>query len=231
MAAGLGATVLCAGRREEQGHAVVDQIRRSGGKAEFVRTDIGDAASIAALFRRVRDHHGRLDGAFNNAAIEAPHHPFPDVPLELYDEVQAVNARGTFICLQHELRIMREQGKGAIVNTSSLGGVMGLPNAGPYIASKHAVVGMTRTAAIDAAAFGVRVNVICPGSIRTEMMQKWTRGSAEAEQKLASYAPLKRIAEPEEVANAALWLLSDAASYVTGLVMEIDGGVSIGVTT
>jgi NAD(P)-dependent dehydrogenase (short-subunit alcohol dehydrogenase family) len=124
---------------------------------------------------------------------------------------------------------MRDQGKGSVLNTASLGGVMGLPMAGPYITSKHAVVGMTRTAAIDAAAFGVRVNVICPGGIRTEMLERWTQGSKEAERALANVAPMKRLGEPHEIAETAIWLLSDASSYVTGLVMEVDGGASIGI--
>ena len=224
-----GAKLVCAARRPERGAALVDEIRSFGGTADFVATDIGDEASINALFAFIAEKHGRLDGAFNNAAMEIDTAPLPDIPLTNFDALFAVNVRGTFHCMQHEMRMMRVRGSGAIVNTSSVGGITGLRNGSAYAASKHAVVGMTRSAALDGAAFGVRVNVICPGSFDTEMMQRWTHDDPAIVQHLANFSPLKRVGQPIEIANAVIYLLSDLSSYTTGLVMNIDGGVTAGV--
>jgi NAD(P)-dependent dehydrogenase (short-subunit alcohol dehydrogenase family) len=145
------------------------------------------------------------------------------------DELYAVNVRGTFMCLQHEMRIMQRQRSGAIANTSSLGGVMGIQSCAAYVASKFAVVGMSRSAALEMAEFGVRVNVICPGTIRTEMMEHFIEGAPDGENSLASLAPIGRIGRAQEIADVAVWLLSASSSYVTGQAINVDGGVSAGV--
>ena len=224
-----GAKLICAARRPDRGAALAAEIHSFGGTADFVATDIGNEASINALFAFISERYGRLDGAFNNAAMEIDTAPLPDIPLADFDKIFAVNVRGTFHCMQHEMRMMRGQGSGAIVNTASVGGVTGLRNGSAYAASKHAVVGLTRSAALDGAAFGVRVNVICPGTFDTEMMERWTHGDPAIAQLLANFSPLKRVGQPIDIANAVLYLLSDLSSYTTGLVMNIDGGVTSGV--
>jgi NAD(P)-dependent dehydrogenase (short-subunit alcohol dehydrogenase family) len=224
-----GATVICAARRDERGLATLAELCAAGGQGDFVRTDIADEGSLAALFAFIEGKYGRLDGAFNNAGVEIPRASLPDTPVSGLDELYATNIRGTFMCLQQEMRIMRRQKSGAIVNTSSLGGVMGIKSCAAYVSSKFAVVGMTQSAALDMAEFGVRVNVICPGSIRTEMMERWIEGSPNAEDALASLAPLKRVGRAQEIADAAVWLLSGSSSYVTGQAINVDGGISAGV--
>lgn len=224
-----GACIVGAARRPDRGEEMLAQVRAVGGKGEFVRTDISDPVAIEGLFHHVMGTHGRLDGAFNNAAMEIDPGYLADVPLASFDELFAVNVRGTFVCMQYEMRIMRQQKRGAIVNTASVGGVAGLRHGSVYAASKHAVVGMTKSAALDAAEFGVRVNAICPGSIETEMMQRWARGDPEIVKRFASYSPLKRVGSPREIADAVLWLLSDRSSYVTGVAVGVDGGTTAGV--
>jgi NAD(P)-dependent dehydrogenase (short-subunit alcohol dehydrogenase family) len=226
-----GAHIICAARRAERGDEALADIRAVGGAGEFIRTDISDAGDLTRLFNLVERKYGRLDGAFNNAAIEIDLASLPDVSLEAFDRIFAVNVRGTFMCLQHEMRAMRERKAGAIVNVASTAGVTGLRHSSAYVASKHAIVGMSRSAALDGAEFSVRVNCICPGIVDTEMMLRWTRGDSAIKQHLANFSPMKRVAAPEEIAEAACWLLSDKASYVTGLIMAVDGGVTSGLTT
>jgi NAD(P)-dependent dehydrogenase (short-subunit alcohol dehydrogenase family) len=224
-----GAVVICADRQEELGLAILADVRAAGGEGDFVRADISDEESVAALFGFIENTYGRIDGAFNNAGVQIPLSSLPDTPVSSLDELYATNVRGTFMCLQHEMRIMRQQRSGAIVNTSSLGGVMGIRACAAYVASKFAVVGLTRSAALDMAEFGVRVNAICPGTIRTAMMDSWIAEAPDGEASLADLAPLKRIGRAQEIADAAVWLLSASSSYVTGQAINVDGGISAGV--
>jgi NAD(P)-dependent dehydrogenase (short-subunit alcohol dehydrogenase family) len=224
-----GAVVICADRQEERGLATLAEVRSAGGEGDFVRTDIADEDSLAALFSFIESKYGRLDGAFNNAGIQIPLASLPDTPVSGLDDLYATNVRGTFMCLQHEMRIMQRQRSGAIANTSSIGGVMGIRSCAAYVASKFAVVGMSRSAALEMAEFGVRVNVICPGTIRTEMMEHFIEGAPDGENSLASLAPIGRIGRAQEIADVAVWLLSASSSYVTGQAINVDGGVSAGV--
>jgi NAD(P)-dependent dehydrogenase (short-subunit alcohol dehydrogenase family) len=224
-----GAHVVCAARRRDRGEEVLAQVRSFHGRGHFFPTDIADADNVAGLFDFVRREFGRLDGAFNNAAIEAPRMPLADTPIELFDEVQRVNLRGTFLCLRQELAIMRTQKSGSVVNTSSTAGITGMPNAAAYVSSKHGVVGLTRTAALDMAALGVRVNCICPGSVDTEMMQRWTNNDPVKQQALADFSPMKRVGTPGDIAGAVLWFFSDYSRYATGQILSVDGGVSVGI--
>jgi NAD(P)-dependent dehydrogenase (short-subunit alcohol dehydrogenase family) len=219
-----GAMVIVAARRELQGLRTVESITAEGGAAEFIAVDIADQASIDALFAAIEARHDRLDAAFNNAGTEGEAAPLPDVPLEEFDRVINVNVRGTWLCMRHETRIMRAQGYGAIVNTASIAGVVGFPMSSAYTASKHAVVGMTKSASLDFAASGIRINCLCPGGTSTEMSARWVSRVPGGEAVAAQGVPMKRFGKADELARAAVFLLSDAASYMTGSIMTVDGG-------
>lgn len=224
-----GATVIAAARRPERGEQLVDQITQNGGRCVYRQTDISDEQSLGELFAFIAKDYGRLDGAFNNAAVEAGPSPLPDMPLKEYDRVFSTNARGTWHCMHHEMKIMREQGSGSILNTSSAAAVKTYPNSSAYVASKHAVVGMSKAAALDGATFGVRVNCILPGGIRTEMIEGWIESRHGGDETpITAEVPLRRIGEPAEITSAAVWLLSDESSYVTGVSLLVDGGLTVG---
>lgn len=223
-----GARVIAAARRREQTEQAVEAANATGGSAAFLPVDIADEASVDALFDRIRKDYGRLDGAFNNAGKEAPQALLPDTPVATFDDVMATNARGTWLCLRREMQIMREQGSGSIVNTSSIAGIMSFPGSSAYGASKSAVIAMTRSAALDLAPLGITVNCICPGATRSEMSARWAERLPNGEADLAAFNPMKRIGEPEEQAEAASFLLSDRARYINGAILVIDGGASLG---
>jgi NAD(P)-dependent dehydrogenase (short-subunit alcohol dehydrogenase family) len=219
-----GAAVIVAARREDRGLRTVEAIAGEGGQATFLPVDLAEAHSIDALFAAIEARHGRLDAAFNNAGTEGEAAPLPDLPPEEFDRVMNVNVRGTWLCMRHETRIMRAQGFGAIVNTSSIAGVVGFAMSSAYTASKHAVVGMTKSASLDFAAAGIRINCLCPGGTSTEMSARWVDRVPGGEAAAAQGVPMKRFGRAEELARAAVFLLSDAASYMTGSVMIVDGG-------
>jgi A-factor type gamma-butyrolactone 1'-reductase (1S-forming) len=219
-----GATVIAAARRQERGEQLVAEIRGEGGDASYVSTDVSTDASVDALFEYIEQTFGRLDCAFNNAAIEGVALSLPDTPAEAFDAVFGTNARGTWLCMRREMQIMRKHKQGVILNTA----FQSLPNASPYVASKHAVVGMTKAAALDAVAFGVRVNCLCPGGVRTEMLQGWIDkwyGGDDAP--VRAMIPMGRIGEVEELASVATFLLSDQSSYMTGAIVAADGGQAL----
>lgn len=222
-----GAIVIATARREEEGATLVAQIRQQGGTGEFIRSDISVPGEVEHLFDTIRKHHDGLDGAFNNASITQDAMPLSDTPLELYEAVYNTNVRGTLLCLQQELKIMLKQGAGAIVNTASIAGVRGYAGLSLYSSSKHAVIGLTKVAALEGAARGVRVNCICPGTTRTAMLEKQMRTRPGGAATTVAGIPLGRMAEPLEQARAAAWLLSDHASFITGDVMIVDGGRTI----
>ncbi|AMN47564.1 hypothetical protein ACG33_10735 [Steroidobacter denitrificans] len=224
---GRGAHVIVAARRPVEGQETVDQIVASGGTGEYLTVDLADAESIDTLFASIVSHHGRLDGAFNNAGVEVDAAPLPDTPVAAFDEVFGTNVRGTWLCLRHEMRIMREQGHGTIVSTSSIAGIVGFANRSIYTASKHAIVGMTKSAALELAHLGIRINCLLPGGAYTEMSTRWVSMVPGGYDALAEGIPMKRWGMPEEMAEAAVWLLSDAASYVTGANLVVDGGLSV----
>ncbi len=196
--------------------------RRAGGL--FVRADVRRPDDVAALLATIVSQHGRLDCAVNNAGIEGVLAPLADYPDDVFERVIAVNVLGVWRCLKAELRQMRAQGGGAIVNTASVGGLVGAGSFSAYVASKHAVVGLTKTAAVDHARDGVRVNAVCPGVIDTPMLTRLGAGMPGLEDALIAMKPMGRLGTADEVARAIVWLCSDAASFVTGHALAVDGG-------
>lgn len=216
-----GAAVIATSRRAKEGEAAIAE---AGNGAQFRAADLSDPTSIDDLFAFIEKQFGRLDGAFNNAAMTQSAIPLAETPTDLYQQVFDTNVRSVWLCMRHELRIMQAQRSGAIVNTSSIAGIRGFPGLSLYSASKHAVIGMTKSAALDAAPYDVRVNCICPGTTRTEMMeqQMLTRPGGEAE--TIKGIPLGRASSPMEQAEVAAWLLSARASFMTGEHVVVDGG-------
>jgi len=167
---------------------------------------------------------GRLDAAFNNAGVQAPPSDIADEAAEVFDRVNAINLRGVWACMKHELRHMREQGSGAIVNCSSLGGLVGLPRRAAYHATKHGVIGLTRSAALEYAPRGIRINAVCPGTIDTPMVTAMLEKQADAMKEIMRDQPIGRLGRPEEIASAVLWLCGPGASFVIGQALAVDGG-------
>ena len=225
--AGAGARVAVADLDEAMGAETVAKVREAGGEAEFVRTDVTREADVAALVSRVVDTWGRLDGAINNAGITGPYKYTPEYTLDEWNQVFAVNLTGIFLGLKYEIPQMVRQGGGAIVNTSSGAGLVGFAGLPAYVASKHGVLGLTRAAALEYVKAGVRVNAVCPGSTRTPMLEGFMGGDPAIERAMAHSAPIGRLARPVEIAEAMVWLLSDAASFVVGHAFAVDGGAVV----
>ncbi|MBV7699684.1 glucose 1-dehydrogenase [Streptomyces sp. TRM70350] len=219
-----GASVVLAARREEHLTALVDELRDKGAVATHVVADVSRPEDAARAVRLAVDTYGRLDCAFNNAGIGGDRTPLHLMPDDVYDSIMDTNVRGVFNCLRPEIAAMLDNGGGTIVNNSSVGGLVAIPAAAPYIASKHAVVGLTRAAADEYAKQNIRVNAIAPGSTRTEITADWFQRNPGLEHMVNSLTPQGRTAEPEEVAAAAAWLLSDRCPFLTGIVMPVDGG-------
>ncbi len=222
-----GAKVVIAGRRDTEGKQVVDQIRAAGGEALFVRTDVSKPADVQVLVQKTLDKFGRLDTAFNNAGIEGNWMPMIDLPEEEWDRVIDINLKGVWLCLKYEIQQMVKSGGGTIVNMSSVAGLMGTPAAAPYGASKHGVIGLTRTAALEYAKQKIRVNAVCPAVIESPMEQRLF-GAPEAHNMLLTMHPIGRFGTPRDIAEAVLWLCSDKSSFMTGHYMVLDGGFLVG---
>jgi NAD(P)-dependent dehydrogenase (short-subunit alcohol dehydrogenase family) len=223
-----GAKVVVAGRREAEGNEVVSLIKKRGGQALFVKTDIASEPDAAALIEKTLAAYGRLDVAFNNAGIEgAVGKTTPEQTVADYRAIMDINVLGVLLSMKYEIPAMLKNGGGAIVNTSSIAGVIGFPGAGVYVASKHAVIGLSKTAALEFAAKGIRVNVVAPGAIETAMFDRFTGGpGTDAQRQLAAMHPIGRAGTSEEIAGAVLWLCSDSASFVTGHTLVADGGLT-----
>lgn len=220
-----GANVVVSDIDDEGGEETVRAIREDeGGEAIYVHADVSLAADVEALIGRVVESFGRLDHAFNNAGIEGRSADIVDCTEAEWDRVLDVNLKSIWLCMKHEIPQMLRQGGGTIVNCSSIAGVVGFPGSGPYCASKHGMIGLTKSAALDYATRGIRINAICPGVIETPMIGRATGGSKEASDTLVSGAPMQRMGLPEEIADAAIWLCSDGAGYVTGHALVADGG-------
>lgn len=224
-----GARVLVVDLAEEGGRETAAQINASGGSAIFVRADVSQAADVKNYADVARDTWGRIDVFMNNAGWQGVVQPVVNYPLDVFDKVMAINVRGVFLGLQHVLPTMIAQGSGAIVNTSSLGGYIGARDLAPYVASKHAVLGLTKSVAIEVARNGIRVNAVCPGPVDTAMLRDIESLQApehleRLRKKRASSIPDGRYATASEVANLMMYLASDYASHVTGQGMQINGG-------
>jgi NAD(P)-dependent dehydrogenase (short-subunit alcohol dehydrogenase family) len=217
-----GARVLVADRDAAGAEAVVKEIAAQGGVARACETDVSQPAAVAAMVRAAVDAFGRLDCAVNNAGVTGTPASLHDVPFEVWERTIAINLTGVFLCLQQELRVMRAQKSGAIVNVSSGAGAIGTPALAPYGASKHGVLGLTKTAALENAREGIRVNAICPGSTDTPLLGGFMSSSESARKMILASAPCGRLGRPEEVAEAAVWLCSERASYVSGESLFVD---------
>lgn len=219
-----GARVLVSDVDQAGGEETVKAVAEAGGEARMVRTDVTRESDVAAAVAAAVDGYGRLDCAVNNAGITGGGGAIPDLSLEQWNRTVAVNLTGVFLCLKYEIPVMRDQGGGAIVNVSSGAGLIGVPGLPHYCASKHGVLGLTKTAALENARTGVRVNAICPGSTDTPLLRGAMAADSRLEKMVLSNIPTGRLGRPEEIAEAAVWLCSDRASWVTGESMLVDGG-------
>jgi NAD(P)-dependent dehydrogenase (short-subunit alcohol dehydrogenase family) len=222
-----GASVVVADTSVEGGHATAGMIVEAGGKALFVKADVTRPGDVEALVEKTVKAYGRLDCAVNNAAIHEEGQPLADADEEQFDRIMGVNVKGVWLCMKHELAQMVKQGEGgAIVNMASIAGLVGAPTRAIYAASKHAVVGLTRSAATEYAADGIRINSLCPSAVKTALVARAIERDPQQGEKLKTMHPAGRIAEPAEIANAVMWLCSDQSSFVTGHQLAIDGGLT-----
>jgi NAD(P)-dependent dehydrogenase (short-subunit alcohol dehydrogenase family) len=218
-----GARIVVSGRRDEAGHALTQELRSLGVEAEFVRADVRHEDDVRNLVDQTVARFGRLDVAVNNAGTEGKPGPVTEQTAESYAATFDTNVLGVLLSMKHELRVMQAQGAGSIVNLSSTMGHRGAANASLYTASKHAVEGLTKSAALEGAAFGVRVNAVAPGPIETAMLDRFT-GNADRRAGLVAGVPLKRVGRPEEIADAIVFAASAKASFVTGQIIAVNGG-------
>ncbi|WP_108251236.1 glucose 1-dehydrogenase [Planctomonas deserti] len=222
-----GAAVALADFDAHSVEAAAAELTASGQQAIAIRCDVADEASVAAAVARTVEVFGRLDVAYNNAGVQAPVSETADADSDEFDRVIAVNLRGVWNSMKYELRQMREQGTGVIVNCSSTGGVVGTAGLGAYNASKHGVIGLTRSASLEYAGQGIRVNAVCPGVIETPMVTKAIEEVPEHMARIIDSIPMKRAGRPEEIASAVLWLCSAGAGFTTGQAMVVDGGFTV----
>lgn len=220
-----GAVVVLADLKEKAAQSATEELKTQGHEALAIVCDVADDAQVEAMVQQTVAAFGRLDAAYNNAGVQNILAETADSPRDDFDRVMAINLRGVWSCMKFELQQMRKQGSGAIVNCSSLGGLVGGAERGTYHAAKHGVIGLTKSAALEYAARGIRINAVCPGLIQTPMSdQMIASGQAEALKAMEKSVPMGRVGRPEEIADAVLWLCSEAASYVTGQSISVDGG-------
>jgi NAD(P)-dependent dehydrogenase (short-subunit alcohol dehydrogenase family) len=223
-----GASVVVADVLEQGNQETARMIEEQGARALAVRCDVTRSENVKAALDEAVDIFGRLDVAFNNAGVEPKKLvPTAEVEEEEWDRIISIDLRGVFLCMKHEIPLMLKQGGGAIVNTSSGAGIIGIRGNPAYTAAKHGVIGLTRAAALDYAASNIRVNAVCPGYIDTPMMSRFTGGTSDGRARVISEEPIGRMGRPEEIANAVLWLCSDAASFTVGHALIVDGGQTV----
>ena len=223
-----GAKVTIAGRRVKEGEETVRLIKEAGSEGIFVKTDVANENDVRSLVERTVETYGRLDYAFNNAGIEQTMAPLAEQTVEEFDQIMNINVRGVWLSMKYEIPVMIKNGigvGGAIVNNSSVAGIMGFPQMAIYIASKHAVLGLTKSAALEYAKSGIRINAVAPGGVDTDMVERLTEDDKQWRETLTSMHPIGRLSNPEEIANAVVWLLSDKASFVLGHTLLVDGGI------
>jgi NAD(P)-dependent dehydrogenase (short-subunit alcohol dehydrogenase family) len=219
-----GACVVVADTFVDGGHATAAMIVEAGGKALYVQSNVARASEVEALVDKAVNYYGRLDCAVNNAGVEEPLEAMAEADDAQFDRIMGANVKGVWLCMKYQIRQMLKQGGGVIVNMSSVSGLVAAPNRAIYAASKHAVAGLTKSAAIEYARSGIRINALCPAGVKTPMLARAIGGEAAAEKKLKAAHPMGRFAEPAEIADAALWLCSEQSSYVTGHQLAVDGG-------
>jgi NAD(P)-dependent dehydrogenase (short-subunit alcohol dehydrogenase family) len=222
--AGEGAKVTIADYVPEGAERTMKMIKESGGEASCIAADVSVAKQVEAMINRTVGIYGRLDGAFNNAGIEGRMVDTAEYPEDVFDRIMAINLKGVWLCMKYEIPQMLKTGGGSIVNTASGAGLVGVAMLSAYNASKHGVVGLTKTAALEFAQKNIRVNCVCPGVINTPMVARMIDSGGMNEQEIVAAEPVKRMGRPEEIGEGVVWLLSDAASFVTGHSMSIDGG-------
>lgn len=219
-----GAKVAVADLNIVGGEETVSLIKSAGGEACFIEANMAEAASVEAMVKKTVETYGRLDCAHNNAGVEGTLTRTAEYEEDQWDHVIRINLTGVWLCMKYEIPQMLQQGSGAIVNTASGAGLIGVKRMPAYVASKHGVVGLTKTAALEYAKSGIRVNAVCPGVIETSMVERVTGGRPDILDKMIAAEPIGRSGQPEEIAEAVVWLCSDAASFVTGHAMAVDGG-------
>ncbi len=224
--ANAGAKVVVSGRREKEAFETIALLKQRGGQGTFIRADVSRESEVEALVAQTVSTYGRLDAAFNNAGTEGEvGKQTHEQSLANYESVMDTNVLGVLLAMKHEIGALLKNGGGAIVNNASVGGLVGFPGASVYVASKHAVLGLTKTAALEYARRGIRINAVAPGGIETPMLHRFTGGpGTDFFNQLAGMHPIGRLGRPEEIAEAVLWLCSDKASFVTGLSLTADGG-------
>ena len=221
-----GASIVLAARRQAEGEQTLALIRQEGGNAMFLRVDVSCEADVVHLIARILALHKRLDYAFNNAGIEGTIGPVTEQNEENFDATFNINVKGTLFCMKHEIPAMQRTGGGVIVNCASVGGLIGFPGASVYSASKHAVLGLTRSAALETARSGVRINAVSPSATRTSMFERFTGHDSTAQDEVAQSIPMGRVGEVEEMAGAVLFLCSSRATFMTGKSVTVDGGLT-----
>jgi NAD(P)-dependent dehydrogenase (short-subunit alcohol dehydrogenase family) len=220
----LGANVVISGRRPEAGQVLAAELRALGAQAEFIKADVSNEAEVRAMVEGASKRFGRIDMAINNAGVEGQLGPITEQSEENYRATFDTNVLGTLLSLKHELRAMQAQGSGSIVNLSSIVGQVGAPGASVYTASKHAIEGLTKSAALEGAATGIRVNAVAPGPVQTDMLERFVGADEANKNGLLASVPAKRAATPEEIAETIVWVASGKVPYLTGQSIAVDGG-------
>jgi NAD(P)-dependent dehydrogenase (short-subunit alcohol dehydrogenase family) len=219
-----GASVVVADTNSDDGAQTAKAIETMGRDAIFVKCDVSQERDVRELIEKTVTRFGRIDYAFNNAGIEGKQGPTPECTDENWEKVINVNLKGVWLCMKYEIPQMLKQGGGSIVNCSSIAGLIGFPGIPAYVASKHGVIGLTKTAALEYAKSNLRINAVCPGVIQTPMIDRFIHGEAQIQKQLMEGEPVGRVGKPEEIASAVLWLCSEGASFVTGHPLVVDGG-------